>query len=101
MNGIFHDIKGVPLYPGDLIKTPHFIGARRKQYYLYHVVVVRDGLLWVVPTSQLEPTLKDRGGEVCLDRTGGAEWVSRSEVISGHGPGDIVSFEDRPRRKKQ
>lgn len=37
--GGVYDRKGVPIHPGDLIRSFHFIGARRKRYYLYHVAV--------------------------------------------------------------
>ena len=93
----YYDKKGVPIYPGDLLRTYHFTGARRKVHYLYHVVV-DSGLkaLQMVPTSHLEPTKRCHGGCAYLKHM---NTNTQSEVISGHGPGDILSFEERPKKK--
>lgn len=61
------DSKGVPILPGDLLRSDHFIGERRKKHYLYHVAVNRDGSMYAVPCCHLEPTLSRSGGE-CLIR---------------------------------
>lgn len=96
----FYDRKGVPIYPGDLLKSFHFTGARRKKYWLYHVVVAppeRAGTtfpLEMVPTSHLEPTKRSGGGRCPL-----VDWLaSNAEVIAGSGPGEILDFEDRPKK---
>jgi hypothetical protein len=97
-----HDKKGVPIYPGDLLKSFHFAGARRKRYWLYHVVVAspeRAGTrypLEMVPASHLEPTKRGGGGRCPLnDRL-----AEDAEVIDGTGPGDILDFADRPRKER-
>lgn len=92
-----HDKNGVPIYPGDLLKTYHFTGRRRKKYFLYHTVVEEEGRLWIVPTPHLEPT-KANGGGKCLIN----EYMDMSqiEVIHGHGPSPYIYFEDRPRMKE-
>lgn len=89
-----HDRRGVPIYPGDLLKSFHFTGPRRKKYWLYHVAVLRDGYLEMVPTSELEPTLRNRGGCCWLL----PEMAEEIEVIAGHGPGDCLDFDDRPKQ---
>lgn len=91
--GELHDKKGVPIYPGDLLRSFHFFGSRKKRHYLYHTAVFRDGAMFVVPTSHLEPTKISGGGSCPLDERLAAE----AEVISGHGPGRTLSFEDRPK----
>ena len=91
----FYDKKGVPIYPGDLLKTLHFIGARRKKYYLYHTVVRGGDYLYMVPTSHLETGLARSGGK-CLLKYGIREG---SEVIAGYGPPPHFMYDERPRKK--
>ena len=93
---IHRDKKGVPLCKGDLIRSPHYIGRRRKQHYLYHVVVEESGVLFLVPTAHLEPTMRSGGGK-CPLTIYSDTWAC--EVISGYGPDPYLSFEDRPKRK--
>jgi hypothetical protein len=89
----FSDSKGCPIYPGDLIRSFHFTGRRGKKYFLYHVVVSKEGRLWLIPTSHLEPTKIPGGGDCLLSQ----EFLSatQAEIISGYGPGDCLYFEDR------
>ena len=94
MSKQFYDKRGVPIHAGDLIKSPHFIDNRGKKYYLYHVAVLVDGSYDMVPTSHLQPSVRP-GGRCHMSQ----DLVSNSEVIHGHGPGDILDFRDRPRRK--
>lgn len=89
------DSRGVPIYPGDLIRSYHFTGARNKRYYLYHTAVYQDGGMWLVPTSHLEPAKVASGGKCLL----GQDLMAEAEVISGYGPGECVDYTDRPRRK--
>ena len=91
------DHRGVPIYPGDLLRTFHFRDRRRKKHYLYHVAVLCDDGMWLIPTSHLEPTLVAGGGTYQLSQTGITDY--EIEVIHGHGPDDYLSFEDRPRRE--
>ena len=91
----FYDKRGRLICKGDLIKTFHFTGARREKHFMYHTVVVHDGLLFMVPTASLEPTLANRGGECRLEQCIKAGYDM--EIISGHGPGACISFEDRPK----
>jgi hypothetical protein len=93
----FYDKNGVPVCPGDLIRTFHYTGARRKKHYLYHVAVSEGSDLLMVPTCFLEPTMRNEGGDY-LPKYGGMD--PTSEVIHGYGPGDVLSFEDRPKRKE-
>ena len=99
--GELYDRRGTPIHPGDLLRTPHFRDRRRRQHYLYHTVVVVDGgacrAMRMVPTSELEPTLRDRGGVCLLSQ----EIADTLEVIAGHGPGDCLCYTDRPRRKAE
>lgn len=94
---IHYDRRGVPIHKGDLLKTPHFVGARRKMHYLYHVIVEKNGKLFMVPTFHLEPSMASGGGTCPLDAYSDT-WAS--EVISGYGPGGLLSFDDRIKEKK-
>jgi len=89
------DAKGIPIHPGDLLKSYHFTGARRKRYWLYHVAVYKGECMEAVPVSHLQPGMEK----------GGRYWIreaesSQFEIIHGYGPGECLSFEDRPRNKK-
>jgi hypothetical protein len=88
-----HDLKGIPFYPGDLVKHYHYTGARNKKYYMYHVIANVDGILYAIPTSHLEPTRVKGGGQVPLKWANFAE----PEIISGHGPEPYLTYEERPR----
>ena len=93
--GEVHDKNGIPIYPGDLIRSFHFIGPRRKRYYLYHVAVWNKdkGTMEMVPASELEPSLVGRGGRCWLMQ----DYMADAEVIDGHGPGDFLDYSDRPK----
>lgn len=93
--GEVFDKRGVPVYPGDLIRSYHFRDRRGRTYYLYHVAVFKDGAMWLVPTSHLEPT-KSKGGGSCLLSQ---NLMVEARVISGYGPGNFIDYTDRPRRK--
>ena len=99
------DKKGREIMPGDLIKTDHFIGARRKRCYLYHTCVLThvngNGYLRLIPTSHLEPTYKDKGG-ACDIRAVNTD--AECEIIHGFGYSDNTHhilddcYEDRPKK---
>lgn len=95
--GSVYDKKGRPIYPGDLLRSFHFRGARRKVYYLYHVAVWSEKwqTMEMVPTCYLEPSKPDTGGRCWL--TQDAVDREQTEIIHGSGPGDLLSYEDRPR----
>ena len=93
---IHTDKNGYPIHKGDLLRTPHYVGRRRKMHYLYHVVVEENGILFMVPASHLEPTFIKGGGRVPMTIYSDT-WAS--EIIHGYGPEPILSFEDRPRIK--
>jgi hypothetical protein len=62
--GECHDSNGVPIYPGDLLRTFHFTGPRRRKWYLYHVAVydTQVGAMRMMPVEYLEPSVKREGG---------------------------------------
>ena len=87
------DANGFPIAPGDLIRSFHFIGARRKRHYLYHTVVMRDGELWMIPTCHLEATKTGGGGDCRI-------WerqLAGREIISGVDEGGR-DYTNRPGR---
>jgi len=94
------DRRGVPIYPGDLLRSPHFrerVRGRLVQRWLYHVACENDdGTLQLVPTAWLNPTHLRMGGSCPVwPRT-----VADAEVIHGYGPGEILDFRDRQRVAK-
>ena len=93
MSGPAYDCNGIAIQPGDLIRTFHFTGARRRRHWLYHTAVNRHGELWMVPTSELEPTLVGDGG-VCRIW---AEHSEHREIIAGAGPSPGTLFYHRPK----
>lgn len=92
--GDLHDRRGIPIYPGDLLRSPHF-KSRRRTYYLYHTAVFVDGAMRMIPTSELEPSLANRGGDCLMSQ----EICNNVEIMIGHGPDGIVDFWDRPKYK--
>lgn len=84
--------------PGDLLRSFHFTGARRKKYYLYHVAVLnRDyqrETLEAVPVCSLEPTKRNQGGKCWLTQ----DVATNMEIIYGSGPGKLLGFDDRPKQ---
>ncbi len=88
------DRKGVPIYPGDLLRSDHFRDRRGKRYYLYHVAVYKDSALYMTPVAFLEPTKRTGGGECLLSD----ELAAVAEVLVGYGP-DGTPHDERPRRK--
>lgn len=93
------DRKGIPVYPGDLIRTDHFKGRNRRMHYLYHTAVwdAERNAMWMIPTSHLEPSKKSGGGSCPITD----DQMRNAEVIEGFGPGDILSHYDRPKVKRK
>lgn len=93
-----YDIKGYPIYPGDLIRTFHYRGPRKRINYLYHTAIQNEKhhVLELVPTAHLEPTKANSGGRCWLSQ----DVIDRSEgeIIQGYGPDSAMSFQDRPKR---
>ena len=87
------DKSGRRVYPGDLLRTHHY-GNGRGTRYLYHVAVMRDGILTGVPTCHLEPTMARKNDGVYPLWMADPEYV---EIIAGHGPGDTLDYRDRPK----
>jgi hypothetical protein len=86
----FYDIKGRPICVGDLLKTFHFRGARKKKYWLYHAVVLCEGRLKMVPVFTLATKPTDNGGSCWLDSVA-INGVVQSEIIDSYNP----LYEDR------
>lgn len=94
---VAYDIKGIEIKLGDLLRSPHFVGARRKQYYLYHLAQ------WNAEEQHLEAV---PARDAAIPATGGRVWLTpqmadacRFEIIDSHyGPNG--GHEDRPRIKR-
>lgn len=55
---------------------------------------MKSECLEAVPASELEPKLVGHGGRCWLFQN----LADGMEIISGHGPGDILDYADRPKR---
>ena len=100
------DRNGVPIYPGDLLKTYNFTGPRRRKWFMYHVVTQDvSGVLHATPTAWMAKTERQRqlsGGQCYLHSLADEGGVIRdTEVIDGYGPDGIVCYTDRKRVKVQ
>lgn len=98
------DRNGIPIYQGDLLRTPHFRGRRRKMYYLYHVAVWDEEAqgMRMVPTVRLDPQLRcdpnHRGGDPLL----ADDLAAQAEVIDGPAvDGEVRMYDERPRRPRE
>lgn len=94
--GECHDSKGYPIHPGDLVRSFHFVGVRKRRHWLYHVAVESEtGHMEMVPTSELSPSRRGRGGRFWLTQ----DYADSMEmlILSGSGPGDFYDFEQRAR----
>lgn len=97
MNTVY-DKTGRRIYPGDLLRSWHY-GKGRGTHYLYHVAVMREGILTGVPACHLEPTLaKSRDGvyPLWLIKPGK---IDTPEIVAGYGPSDILCYRDRPKQQ--
>ncbi len=91
--GELYDCVGCPIYPGDLLRTPHYTDFRGKTRYLFHVAVYEKQTMYMVPVFYLEPTMAETGGKCQL------VYIAKTcRVIDGTGPGDCLDYRDRPRK---
>lgn len=91
------DEKGREIMPGDLVRAFHYRAAqRRRKQYLYHVAVVREGFMLMIPASQLEPSKAAIGGGSYMLT---ADMAARCEIISGLNKvgDDLIQYHERPR----
>lgn len=87
------DKNGIPIYPGDLLRTFHFTGPRRRKYYLYHVAIydAEAAAMRMLPTKWLEPTAPRDGGNPLLSDG----LAASTEIVEGPSVGDAVLFTER------
>jgi len=92
-----YDKKGIPIHVGDVLKVFHFIGARRKKYYMYKLVKhkTKGGTRDFIDVSHLTTP------EGALFRIFAHDQVVDTiEIVQGYAPyNDGRSFESRPRKK--
>lgn len=55
----FYDKNRRPVLVGDVLKVFHFIGARKKRYYMYKVAMKRGDGLRAVDVTELGQGVKD------------------------------------------
>ena len=95
-----HDRKGYPIYAGDLLKTYHFTGARKRKYYMYHLVVSYPGGDRMICASALLTYQNEKLPGCLVSCTAVDGVLYDTEIVSGFGPlREYIDFEDRPRMK--
>lgn len=96
------DQKGVPIYPGDLVRSKHFYYRKRRRWsYLYHVVVAetrgegerRYPCLRLVPYWHRGTGDVPGGGDPLLVQ----DIANGFEIIASHAGSDAPYFLDRKR----
>lgn len=101
------DRNGVPIYPGDLIRTDHFKDrtCRGRMRYLWHMVTNRGGVLRMTPISMLANG-KDQGGECYLHSLADNDGVLPLSEVMNHlnqvycdGEHPCSYPDERPRRR--
>ena len=102
--GECHDKRGIPIYPGDLLKVYHYRQAKRRQKrYLYFVAIfdAEVGAMRMIPVDHLEPTIRDDKAHqvgMCLLNDKHARGI---DVISGTGPEALMDYDERPRKARE
>jgi hypothetical protein len=92
--GEVHDKNGIPIYPGDVLRTFHYTHRwGRRKMYLFHVACLDGEHLIGVPASDL--ARKPDGGTFNLLPGN----CSDIEIVQGYGPAPLMEFNERPRSK--
>jgi len=98
--GECRDSRGIPIYPGDLLRMFHFLGPRRKRYYQYFVAVwdAPVGGMRLVPACHLDPQVRvhplTRGGSPLLDN----DLAAIATIIAGCSINGCLLYDERPRK---
>ena len=95
--GEVYDRKGVPIYPGDVLRTFHYKSRRYGRYlWLFHVAVFNEkhGVMEMHPASWLDPKKKRDGGSCWLTQ----DTAAGTEIVQGYGPGRNDDFTDRKKK---
>lgn len=94
------DVKGYPIFPGDVLRSFHFKGCGRKNHYLYHVATIDDdNRLWAIPAQYLSPDVKRTGGDCLL--TESLVQNHEIEIVQGQPTRHYICKHDRPRKGKK
>ena len=92
------DRTGREILPGDTLKIFHFVGARRKRFFMYkYVESVEKYPSWRDGLDALRISHLDLTGETCLKLRDGKRWLD-CEIVQGYGR-DSTPFDKRPKRK--
>lgn len=87
MSDTFCDKNGYPIKEGDLVRSYHYTGARRKRYYLYHYITKRDGILWMM---NIDSVFNKHVGGCCPLKA----LNYKPEILHGYGE-DGTYFDER------
>jgi hypothetical protein len=81
----YYDSHGIPILVGDMIRTFHFFGRRRKRHYLYHGVRLREGVMELVPVH--ECITGEHDGGCCWLKSmcnNVGEMLNEGEIVVGY-----------------
>lgn len=97
---LFYDIKGYPIYPGDVLRIFHFIAAvRRERRYMYKVVIEENGTLYGVDICELATMGIKNAHKYRLKHNEENGVLPNTEIVQGHGPGEYFCYRQRKRRR--
>ncbi len=92
-----YDKRGYEIMPGDTLKVFHFVGPRRKKFFMYKWVEAEVTLGKEKPVPALKIShlsLKEGGYHVLCD----GSHLPDYEIVQGYSPDDRP-FDERPRHK--
>ena len=91
VNNEVYDKNGRPVHEYDVLKVFHFVGSRKKRYYMYKVVWDCAGWLRAMSPSEILRAIEGDIPGCLLSSLSGCNF----EIVDGYG-NDGVYYEDRP-----
>jgi len=100
------DCKGYPIFPGDLVRVKHFRDRtkRGKYKFLYFLVFKQEGYLRLVPVCELFEIFSSEALPQLPQLSGtflSTSLAESTEILKGQGPLGLLTWDDRPRKKKE